>query len=222
MRKVTSWRPRRPISRALTAGSRDGSLLGKRRVASHAEERDYAPFARSLLFKLGYAVLPAGDLPDPELRIVREDRLADLAQLPPLPLIVLTDRREPGSGDARVIVSICGQCHLRGGRSRSTGLPFPNNFIAGDNLFQDFEADFGLAGDTEFHSADRHIYENVRDVAVLGESRVTCLSCHLVHGDSGNRHRRVLRNERCFTCHERAEKIAPPKATAVHSGTCEY
>ena len=125
-------------------------------------------------------------------------------------------------GDARVIVSICGQCHLRGGRSRSTGLPFPNNFIAGDNLFQDFEADFGLAGDTEFHSADRHIYENVRDVAVLGESRVTCLSCHLVHSDSGNRHRRVLRNERCFTCHERAEKLTEPTPTAVHSKTCEY
>jgi hypothetical protein len=90
----------------MTAGSRDGSLLGKRRVASHAEERDYAPFARSLLWKLGYAVLPAAELPDPELRIVREDRLADLAQLPPLPLIVLTDRREPGSGDARVVGTV--------------------------------------------------------------------------------------------------------------------
>jgi hypothetical protein len=90
----------------MTDDGRDGALLGKRRIASHAEERDFAPFARSLLWKLGYAVLPAAELPDPELRIVREDRLALVAQLPPLPLIVLTDRREPGSGDARVIGTV--------------------------------------------------------------------------------------------------------------------
>jgi hypothetical protein len=90
----------------MTDIGRDGALLGKRRIASHAVERDFAPFARSLLWKLGYAVLPAEDLPDPELRIVREDRLAEIAQLPPLPLILLTDRREPGAGDARVIGTV--------------------------------------------------------------------------------------------------------------------
>jgi len=90
----------------MTDIARDGALLGKRRIASHAEERDYAPVARSLLWKLGYAVLPAAELPDPELRIVREDRLADVAQLAPLPLIVLTDRREAGSGDARVVGTV--------------------------------------------------------------------------------------------------------------------
>src|SRR5262249_22234924 len=39
------------------------------------------------------------------------------------------------------IVSVCGSCHLRGGKSRSSGLPYPNNFVPGDNLFQDFEVD---------------------------------------------------------------------------------
>ena len=78
------------------------SLAGKRRIASYALERDYAPFARSLLWKLGYAVLPAEEVSDPELRIVREDRLAEIAKLPPLPMILITDRRQPESGDARV------------------------------------------------------------------------------------------------------------------------
>ena len=78
------------------------TLAGKRRIASYALERDYAPFARSLLWKLGYAVLPAEEVSDPELRIVREDRLAEVAKLAPLPMILITDRRQPESGDARV------------------------------------------------------------------------------------------------------------------------
>ena len=134
----------------------------------------------------------------------------------------LVQLSKSNSGDSRVIVSICGQCHLRGGRSRSSRRPFPNNFIAGDNLFQDFEVDFALANDANLHPADRHVYENARDVAVLGEVKVTCLSCHRVHADSGNRHRRVLRNGRCFTCHENSEKLTAPPESEVHSETCEY
>src|SRR5262245_55616892 len=86
----------------MSEGSRAGALEGKRRIASYALERDYAPFARSMLWKLGYAVLPPEELPDPELRIVREDRLAEISALPALPLILLTDRRQPESGDARI------------------------------------------------------------------------------------------------------------------------
>src|SRR5205823_6343112 len=52
--------------------------------------------------------------------------------------------REP----ARVVASICGQCHLRTGSSKSTDLPYPNNFVAGDNLFRDFHVDFSTAVDT--------------------------------------------------------------------------
>jgi hypothetical protein len=86
----------------MSEGVTSDSLAGKRRIASYALERDYAPFARSLLWKLGYAVLPAEEVSDPELRIVREDRLAEIAKLPPLPMILITDRRQPESGDARV------------------------------------------------------------------------------------------------------------------------
>jgi hypothetical protein len=81
-------------------------LEGKRRVASHATDADYAPFARAMLWKLGYAVLPPEELERAELRIVSERRLSEVAALPPLPLILLTDRRQPEGGDARVTGSV--------------------------------------------------------------------------------------------------------------------
>ena len=34
-------------------------------------------------------------------------------------------------------------CHVRFGKSKSSGLPYPTNFVAGDNLFKDFQVDFG-------------------------------------------------------------------------------
>ena len=43
--------------------------------------------------------------------------------------------------NAAEITSICGSCHLRGGRSRTTGLPYPAGFVAGADLFKDFEVD---------------------------------------------------------------------------------
>jgi hypothetical protein len=87
-------------------GAPEDALRGKRRVASHATDSDYVPFARSMLWKLGYAVLPPGELAAPEARIVCESRLAEVASLPPLPLILLTDRRPPEGGDARVHGSV--------------------------------------------------------------------------------------------------------------------
>lgn len=84
----------------------EGAAQGRRQVASHATDSDFAPFARSMLWKLGYAVLPPDELEAPEARIVCESRLAEVASLPPLPLILLTDRRPPESGDARVTGSV--------------------------------------------------------------------------------------------------------------------
>ena len=43
---------------------------------------------------------------------------------------------------ARVVTSVCAQCHVRTGRAKSSGLPYPNTFVAGDNLFRDFRVDF--------------------------------------------------------------------------------
>ncbi len=82
---------------------------------------------------------------------------------------------------SREIVFVCGQCHLRGGRSQSTGLPYPNNFVAGDDLFADFQVDLKRADDPLFNPTDRHVYTKVRNVLEHG-SDVTCLNCHQIHG----------------------------------------
>jgi len=98
--------------------------------------------------------------------------------------VLLSSRsREP-----RRLVSICGQCHLRGGKSKSSRLPYPNTFVPGDNLFRDFRVDFSDAAIRALSAADQHIYINVRDVAVFGRSAITCLSCHDVHGQRSEKH----------------------------------
>jgi len=122
----------------------------------------------------------------------------------------------------RAITSICAQCHLRGGQSRSTGLPYPNNFVAGDNLFQDFQVDFSRAEDPSLNPGDRHVLRNVRDVAVRGVETLSCLNCHQVHANSSARHRRVLRAPICFDCHAAEGPFQKPRAHVVASPTCEY
>lgn len=104
--------------------------------------------------------------------------------------------------EPRVIASICGQCHLRGGKSRSTGLPYPNQFIPGDNLFKDYEVDLSDAAIAKLDPGERHIFENIRDIAALGKERVTCLSCHDVHTASSKKHLGVAWTAKdCAVCH---------------------
>lgn len=134
-------------------------------------------------------------------------------------LVWLSKKRR---GDAQAITSICAQCHLREGKSRSTGLPYPNNFIAGDNLFQDFEVDFARAEDPSLNAGDRHIWRNVRDVAVNGDESITCLSCHQVHGDSVQRHRRILRAPICSECHAAEGSFKEIRKYTVRSRLCGY
>ena len=121
--------------------------------------------------------------------------------------------------DARAITSICAQCHLRLGKSRSTGLPYPNNFIAGDNLFQDYEVDFARADDENLNPGDRHILRNVRDVVVRGQLATTCLTCHQVHANSTAAHSSATAGPICADCH--GAKLAM-KPYTVHSTLCEY
>jgi hypothetical protein len=117
------------------------------------------------------------------------------------------------SKDPKQIVSICGQCHLREGKSKSNGLPYPNNFVAGDDLFADFQVDFDGAGD--------HILRNVRDVVSDGAD-VTCLSCHKIHENSSSKHRLVLSGPICLDCHNAEGPKKVVKKSTVHSSLCEY
>lgn len=134
-------------------------------------------------------------------------------------LIWLSKKRR---SDVQAITSICAQCHLRGGRSRSSGLPYPNNFVAGDNLFQDFEVNFSLADDATLNPGDRHIYENVRDVVVNGKRSPSCLSCHQIHDGGSFKHRRVAKSAICNNCHEPEGPLKVVKEYVVTSSLCEY
>ncbi|HYL11178.1 MAG TPA: hypothetical protein VEU31_10605 [Candidatus Acidoferrales bacterium] len=115
----------------------------------------------------------------------------------------------------REIASICGQCHLRGGRSLSTGLPYPNNFVAGDDLFEDFQVDLKRADDASLNHADRHVYYEVRSALERG-STTTCLDCHKIHGDP------ALKHAICVDCDEAASAGKGAKATKPGSPTCDY
>ena len=117
------------------------------------------------------------------------------------------------SKDPKQTVSICAQCHLRDGKAKSNGLPYPNNFVAGDDLFADFQVDFAKTGD--------HIVHNARDVVQNG-SDVTCISCHKIHDDTSAKHRFVLTGPICLDCHNPDGPKKIVKKYTVHSDLCEY
>lgn len=127
--------------------------------------------------------------------------------------------------NAKVITSLCAQCHLRESKSKTSGLPYANNFIAGDNLFQDLAVDWTKADDKNLNPGDRHIWRNVREVVVNGDESITCLSCHQVHtasdGNGTLRHRRILRAPICGECHT-ADGFKNPTRYTVRSSLCEY
>ena len=134
-------------------------------------------------------------------------------------LVFLSKKRR---NDAKAITSTCAQCHLRMGKSKSTGLPYPNNFVAGDNLFQDYQVDFSKADDENLNPGDRHILRNVRDVVLYGAEFPTCLSCHAVHENSSFKHRRAPRTAGCTDCHNADGPLKVVKPYAVRSALCEY
>ncbi|HUJ21070.1 MAG TPA: multiheme c-type cytochrome [Bryobacteraceae bacterium] len=125
------------------------------------------------------------------------------------------------ANDALSVTSICAQCHLRGSHSRSSGLPYPDNFVAGDNLFQDYQADFAKADDPSLNAGDRHVWRNVREVVMNGGT-TTCLSCHRVHEQSTSKHRFVLTAPICADCHNATGPKKAVKAYTIHSQICEY
>ncbi len=124
------------------------------------------------------------------------------------------------SDPARTAVSVCASCHLRGGRSRSSGRPWPDRFVPGDDLFRDYEIDLSDAALARASTADRHVLENVRDV-LRGDGRTTCLSCHSVHRPSHARHRRLPEAESCFTCHVRGAPLSERRPFTRGSPVCE-
>jgi hypothetical protein len=123
---------------------------------------------------------------------------------------------------AAVVTSICASCHVRFGKSKSSGLPYANNFVAGDNLFKDFQVDFARADDPKLNLADRHVLDNVRSVVLFGNESMTCLSCHDVHAGSSKRHRDVPDQKYCQHCHESGKPKTEHLRYDVHSERCRY
>lgn len=122
--------------------------------------------------------------------------------------------------DIKEIAATCAQCHLRDlAKSRTTGLPYPGNFVVGDDLFKDYQVDFSKLDN--LNAGDRHVIRNVREVLENG-SEVTCLSCHRVHDPSTQKHRQVLTSAACLDCHNAEGPKKNVKPYTGHSALCEY
>jgi hypothetical protein len=79
------------------------------------------------------------------------------------------------------VIAICGSCHLRGGRSKTSGQPYPHAYVAGDDLFKDFQVDLHLDSRAQLDSSDSHVYLKTRAV-LEGGSDKSCADCHRIHG----------------------------------------
>ena len=79
------------------------------------------------------------------------------------------------------VIAICGSCHLRGGRSKTSGRPYPHAYVAGDDLFKDFEVDLKRDTRAQIDSSDAHVYLKTRAV-LQGGSEKSCVDCHRIHG----------------------------------------
>jgi hypothetical protein len=136
------------------------------------------------------------------------------------PSLALFAKKRPEP--ARVVTSVCASCHVRTGKSKSTGLPYPNQFVPGDNLFRDFQVDLSPEAIKAQNPMDRHVLDNVRDVVLLGKEDVTCLSCHDVHKQSSKKHHNVAKSDACLHCHNATGPKKMRPAYEVHSATCGY
>lgn len=79
------------------------------------------------------------------------------------------------------VIAICGSCHLRGGRSKTSGRPYPHAYVAGDDLLEDFQVDLQLDSKAKLDSSDSHVYLKTRAV-LQGGSDKSCTDCHRIHG----------------------------------------
>jgi cytochrome c553 len=91
----------------------------------------------------------------------------------------LLSRTRPNAD--KEVIAICGSCHLRGGRSKTSGRPYPHAYVAGEDLFKDFEVDLKRDIKAQIDSSDSHVYLKTRAV-MQGGSDKSCVDCHRVHG----------------------------------------
>lgn len=90
----------------------------RRLIISHARPDAYSPLARVVLAKMGYPIVSAEDWEDlpnadrdrtPDLRIVDERRIGEIpddADLPEIPMIVITGRHGVSGSDPRIVGAV--------------------------------------------------------------------------------------------------------------------
>ena len=133
-------------------------------------------------------------------------------------LVYLSKTREDKAG---LISQICAQCHIRTGRSQTSGLPYANNYVVGDDLFADFEVDLSETALQDAPPRERHILQTIKRTS-QGEQTETCLSCHNIHRASGRKHRRVPKNNDCYICHHPESMTLTYDRNQTHHARCGY
>ena len=72
------------------------------------------------------------------------------------------------------VISIHGSCHPRGGRSKTSGRPYPHAYVAGDDLFEDFRGPRARQ-QAQVDSSDAHVYLKTRAVMEGGSTRAASI-----------------------------------------------
>ncbi|MDG2383487.1 MAG: hypothetical protein P8N76_17580 [Pirellulaceae bacterium] len=124
--------------------------------------------------------------------------------------------------EARIVIATCGQCHLRGGQSKSTQRPYPSHYVAGDNLFRDFLVELSEQAIANNQTVDRHVYANTREVMLTQNKAVTCVTCHDLHQASTEKHRTLPMMAICTTCHTQQDDLSVVRKLTKKSKVCGY
>ncbi len=144
-------------------------------------------------------------------------------------LISLSKKRNDPPG---LIAATCGQCHIRTGTSKASGLPYANNHVVGDNLFADFQVNLSADALAVMPPRERHILANIRNSLKNSQEplrdrepankNITCLSCHNIHRASGRKHRKVAQSDYCNICHQPGNKKLTYNRKEKHHTLCGY
>jgi hypothetical protein len=123
-------------------------------------------------------------------------------------------------GAARDEVTICASCHLQEAVSQRTGLKFPDGFVPGGSLFDDFRFDWSKLDQADATKAlDVHQKILIRRIVHDGDDSLRCTSCHALHGLEHEKHRSLPRQDYCSTCHEQDMKL---KEYSQQCNVCEF
>ena len=156
--------------------------------------------------------------------------VVDLEHAKDTSLVFLSQKRnDPPS----VIASTCGQCHIRTGKSKASGLPYANNHVVGDNLFADFDVDLSPEALAATPPRERHILANIRDSLhfqkqperngeTASNQSTTCLSCHNIHRASVKKHRKITPSDYCHICHQPSDMELTYNRKEKHHALCGY